>query len=387
MKPRSPLLCALLLATACGSAEVTETPDATVPVRVGTVERRSLARTVQVSGRLAAHEEVQIVPRASGQIVRLHRDEGDYVKAGELLIELDKREPELELARARAHEHQAAARLEDAERVLERKSELFERNIAARADLDSARVQARIAAADLENAIAGRKLAAQRLDETEIRAPIDGILQDRTASVGDFVGSRGPGGLPGRNGGSGGGGSGSFGSFGDPIFTLIQIDPLKLEINVAEQDVPYIEATDARIRVAVDVYPEREFFGRITYIAPSLHPLAHTQLIRLIVPNPDHTLKPGMFTRIRTTRERAEATLVIPAAALMNLGGVSGVYVVNGTGEAHLRTIETAFSTEQAAAIRSGLREGEQVVIEGQSNLRDGSRIRVVPGPEAAGGS
>ena len=118
-----------------------------------------------------------------------------------------------------------------------------------------------------------------------------------------------------------------------------------------------------------------------------MHPLAHTQLIRLIVPNPDHTLKPGMFTRIRTTRERAEATLVIPAAALMNLGGVSGVYVVNGTGEAHLRTIETAFSTEQAAAIRSGLREGEQVVIEGQSNLRDGSRIRVVPGPEAAGGS
>ena len=61
--------------------------------------------------------------------------------------------------------------------------------------------------------------------------------------------------------------------------------------------------------------------------------------------------------------------------------------MVNGTGEAHLRTVETAFSTDEAAAIRSGLQEGEQVVIEGQSNLRDGSRVRIVPAPKAPGNS
>ncbi|MEE2704096.1 MAG: efflux RND transporter periplasmic adaptor subunit [Myxococcota bacterium] len=387
MKPHPPLLFALVLATACGSADAPEARDLSVPVRVEKVDRRSLTRVVEVSGRLIPHEKVQIVPRASGQIVRLHRDEGDYVKAGELLVEIDRQEPELKLARARAAEHQAAARLEETQRVLGRTQELFERNIAARAELDSAKVQARIAAADLEHAVVGRKLAAQRLTDTEIRAPIDGVLEDRSASVGDFVGSRGSGGPPGANGGSNGGGSGSFGSFGEPIFTLIQIDPLRLEINVAEQDVPYIEATDVQIPVSVDVYPDREFFGRIDYIAPSLHPLAHTQLIRLVVPNPDHALKPGMFTRIRATRERAQETLVIPAAAIVNLGGVSGVYVVNGTGEAHLRTVETAFSTDEAAAIRSGLQEGEQVVIEGQSNLRDGSRVRIVPAPKAPGNS
>ncbi len=171
-----------------------------------------------------------------------------------------------------------------------------------------------------------------------------------------------------------------------PILTLIQTDPLHVEFNLAEQDLPYLRRAAEPVPVRVDVWPDREWQGRLDYVAPSLHPRSHTQLIRLRVPNPDGSLKPGMFARIEGTREVAEAALVIRADSLVNLGGAYGAYVVNGSGRAQLRRLDVAFVAGNEAAVTSGLEAGERVVFEGQGSLRDGSAVRVVEpaGPEVA---
>lgn len=375
-------LLALALATAACAPERShgEPEDPSVPVRVHPVERRSLARIVTLTGRLQASERVEIRPEVAGRILAFHHREGDAVEAGDLLVELDATDHRLELERADAALAQAEARLEDAERELARTRDLFEQDILSQSALDRAEVEARIARADVKTARAGRNLAAQRLADTKIEAPISGVLQDRRYSAGDLVG-------PSVSAGGGSGGSGGGLAGGAALFTLIQVDPLHVELNVAEKDLPYVRRTDEPIPVRADVWPEREWVGHIDYIAPSLHPQAHTQLVRLRVPNPDAGLKPGMFVRVEATREVAEQALVIRADALVNLGGASGAYVVEGE-RADLRRLEVAFVTGNRAAVTSGLRAGERVVFEGQSSLRDGSRVRVVEPepPEVATG-
>lgn len=379
---RSPTAVLALLALALGAAACApershgEPEDPSVPVRVQPVERRSLARVVTLTGRLQASERVEIRPEVAGRILAFHRREGDAVEAGDRLVELDATEYRLEVERAEAALAQAEARLEDAERELARTRELFEQDILSQSALDRAEVETRIARADVKAARAARNLAARHLADTKIRAPISGVLQDRRYSVGDLVG-------PSVSAGSGNGGASGAGLAGSAaLFTLIQIDPLHVELNVAEQDLPYVRRSEEPIPVRADVWPGREWPGHIDYIAPSLHPQAHTQLIRLRVPNGDGGLKPGMFVRAEATREVAEEALVIRADALVNLGGASGAYVVDGD-TARLRRLEVAFVTGNRAAVTSGLQPGERVVFEGQSSLRDGSRVRVVE-PEPA---
>jgi multidrug efflux system membrane fusion protein len=382
------LVAGLAFAVGCSRERAdTESERSEIPVRVHEAERRDLARTVTLSARLRASESVKLRSEVSGRIIAFPQKEGDYVEAGATVAVLDPTENRLELERAEARVAQAEAKREEAERGVARARDLFEQHVLSQASLDASEVEARIAAADVKTALANRNLAKQRLDDTRVIAPISGVLQERGYSVGDIVGgSMGRGGADSEFGGGDNGG-GNFGGGGMPIFTLIQIDPLEVEFNVAEQDVPYVRQTDLPIPIEVDVFPDREWVGYVDYIAPSLHPLAHTQLFRLRVANQDGLLKPGMFVRMVGTREIAEGTLVVRADALVNLGGSYGAYVVNGDGTAHLRRVEVAFVTENQAAVTGGLEVGERVVFEGQSSLRDGSAVRIVAPEGAAAGS
>lgn len=382
-----PLTLLVALATAaCGAVgEDSPTNDERVAVRVKRVEQRSLSRRVEVSGRLSANEAVEIRPKTSGRVIAIHRHEGDAVQAGELLLEIDPTESALQRDRAAAMVSQARARLGDTKRVLRRTKELFANGIGSESRLDEAQVRLQIHSAELETARANLSLAETRLAETRIVAPIDGVLQDRTVSVGDTVGGGSFGGSDGPESRGEEGPSMGGGGFGKAVFTLIQVDPLRLEINVAEQDVPYVRQTDTPIPVRVDVWPDREFTGFVEFIAPSLHPVAHTQMIRLRVPNEDRALKPGFFARVYSVRELAEDTLVVPADAIVTLAGATGVYVVNGEGTAHLRPVRRDFESGRFAAVLEGVAAGELVVVEGQSKIRNGTPVRVVQDDVAAG--
>ncbi len=356
---------ALLLAGASGCGGVdsgASTQDARVPVRVEPVVRTDLVNRVQLSGRLRAAEVVEVRPKLSGRIVRFHALEGERVEVGQQLVELDTTELALELQRAEAALAQTRARRDEAERKRKRVRELFERKISSRASLDGAEAEAQIAEADRLTARAGRDLARQRLADARITAPIAGVLQERRYSVGDLVTPSGA-----EAGGAGG-----------PIFTLIQTDPLQLEVHVSEKEAPRVARSAEAVPIRVDAFPEREFEGRVEYEAPSLDPVAFTQLIRLRVPNPDGALKPGMFARLEAVRDVAENALVVPADALVDLGDTFGVYVVDERETARLRGVRTHFIAGNQAAIASGLEDGDRVVVEGKSSVREGTEVRIV---------
>jgi len=364
----SGLLCAAL---GCEGSEVdAATSDTRVPVRVMAVERRDLIDHATLTGRLTANAVVEIQPKAAGRIVAFHKWEGDTVEKGDLLVELDTTELKLELRRAQAAVAQAKARHGEALRKLTRAKELHDKNVLSKASLETARAEAEIAEADLRTAAAGRDLMRQRVEDAHIRAPIDGVLQNRGYSVGDYAvpSLGGVGGAGSRDGGRG------------PIFTLIQTDPLMLEVNVSEQDAPDARNTQEDLVVTVDAFPGEEFPGQVDYVAPSLDPVAFTQLIRLRVPNPSGRLKPGMFARVEVVRYVADEGLVISADALVDLGDTLGVYVVDERQVAHLVPVQTHFISGNEVALASGLEEGDQVIVEGKSSVREGTEVRLVFG-------
>jgi membrane fusion protein (multidrug efflux system) len=360
------LLAALALLSACGGSDgEASSSDSRVPVRVEPVERRDLTHTVVLSGRLRANAVVEVQPKLTGRIVAFHKREGDTVRAGELLVELDTTELALELQRASASLAQARARRDEANRKLARAEELHQKNVLSDAALETARAEAAIVDADRKTAVASRDLARQRLADARITAPIDGILQDRSHSVGDWA-------TPSPGGGA------TAGASRGGIFTLIQVDPLLLDVYVSEQDVARIRQTDEEVQIQVDSVPGEEFVGVVDYVAPSLDPVSFTQLIRLRLPNPDSRLKPGMFARLEAVRDVAEDALVVPADALVDLGDAFGVYVVDERQQARLRPVQTLFIAGNAAAVASGLSEGDQVIVEGKSSVREGTEVRLV---------
>jgi membrane fusion protein (multidrug efflux system) len=350
----------------CGGAESgADSKDERVPVRVQPVERRDLVRKVLLSGRLVANAVVEVYPKLTGRIVRFHRREGDTVEAGQVLVELDATELSLELQRAKAVLAQARARRDEARRRHARGVELHEKNILSKANLDTAQADKDIAKADYQTAIANRDLAAQRVADTKIVAPIGGILQDRNHSVGDYAGPA----LGGARTGA--------------IFTIIQADPLLLEVSVPEEDAPRVRARGEAISIMIDAFPGEEFIGVVDYVAPSLHPVSFTQAFRMRLPNPDGRLKPGLYARIESIQEIAEGALVVPADALVDLGDSTGVYVVDD-GHARLRAVKTLFTAGNAAAVATGLQEGDSVIVEGKSSVREGTEVRLVfAGPQS----
>jgi membrane fusion protein (multidrug efflux system) len=245
--------------------------------------------------------------------------------------------------------------------------------VLSNANLETARAEAQIAEANLRTAAAGRDLARQRIEDAHIRAPIDGVLQNRTQSIGDYA-------VPSFSGSGGPSGGGNIGSGRGPIFTLIQTDPLLLEVNVSEQDAPDARNTAEKLVVSVDAFPGEEFSGTVDYVAPSLDPVAFTQLIRLRVPNPNSQLKPGMFARIEVVRYVADEGLVISADALVDLGDSLGVYVVDDQQVAHLVGVQTHFISGNEVALAAGLEEGDQVITEGKSSVREGTEVRLIFG-------
>jgi len=154
------LLAALAFLSACGGSDgEASSSDSRVPVRVEPVQRRDLTHTVVLSGRLRATAVVEVQPKVTGRIVAFHKREGDTVRAGELLVELDTTELALELQRASALLAQARARRDEAHRKLARAEELHQKNVLSEAALETARAEAAIVDADRKTALAGRDLA------------------------------------------------------------------------------------------------------------------------------------------------------------------------------------------------------------------------------------
>ncbi|MDH7577562.1 MAG: efflux RND transporter periplasmic adaptor subunit [Bacillota bacterium] len=337
-------------------------PEA-VPVEVAAAAVGDVEEVSKFTGRVAPRVEVNVLPKVSGRIRAVSVDVGDRVRTGQVLVQLDDteiaaqvRQAEAALAVAEAGARAAAANLEDARRNLERVKELYDAGAATLQQLEQAQLRydqaaAGVNEAQVEQARAALGAARIQLDNTVITAPLTGIVAARFAEAGEMA------------------------SPGQPLLTLVDIDQVQVEISVTEAEVNKLRRGQ-EVPVTVAAAGEKPLTGRITSLAPAADTRSKMFPVKITLPNRDHRLKPGMFAGVGISTEVRRQVLRVPVAAVLEKEEGTFVYVVED-GCARARQVETGLSDGKFTEIKSGLREGEQVVVSGQEFLVDGVKAVV----------
>ncbi|MFN3534461.1 MAG: efflux RND transporter periplasmic adaptor subunit [Desulfatiglandales bacterium] len=339
-----------------------------VPVSVAKVEKRALPIKIQLVGDLKASQEVNVYPKIAGRIIqRIHVERGDWVKEGQLIIGLEK-DPILAQIRQTEAQYQASlSKIKEIEanlRLLKADRERFERlyregavskqrydqietqTVALEEGLSSAKAQAESLRASLE-------LLNVYLRDHEIRAPMTGYISNRYVDEGTLSDTK------------------------VPILRISQDKTLKVAALVTEKDFPYLKR-GVEAELYVDAYPDRAFRGKVEVINPTIDPLTRSGTVEIKVENQDLLLRSGMFARVVLHLGQKEA-ISIPKEALNRMAGTGTYFVFVAEGQkAQLRNVEVGLMEEGFAEIKAGLKEGELVVVKGQSRLKDGTSIKVV---------
>lgn len=327
---------------------------------------------------LEAVDTVEIRSRVAGYLESIHFRDGSEVRAGQLLFVIDPKPYEAELERARAERRRAETQLELARNDFERAQRLRESRAIADEEFDARAKAVRTAEDALAAARAAETAAELNLAYTRITAPLDGRIGRRLVAVGNMI-------------------QGSTMMPGTLLATLVTQDPIYAYFEVPEETfqryravLPGLTGREAgpvpcELGLAAEErYPHR---GRVDFVDNQADPRTGTVRLRAVFPNPDRTLLPGMFARIRLPVERLENALLIPEAAILSEQTRKFVYVVNADGVVEPRPVELGRPHGRQRIVRSGLRPDDAVVVNGLLMLRPGVKVQVVePGSDAPPG-
>lgn len=355
------VMLAVLLAACSDSKDGDEEEGEASPVEVMVAKRQAVTRSLAYDGDVEGELEIQVFSRVPDRIEKLLVDVGDKVKQGQLVarirataIEQAVRQAEAGLVAARAQE--ANVRLE-----YERSQRLFAENALSQQQLDAIRTQFEAVTAQSQQAEAMLKSAMSQVTDAQITAPITGIVATRNYEEGDMA------------------------SPALPLFTIVQMNRVCVTFDVAESDIGSLKlGQDAEVRVKS--YPERVFKGRVSEISPVLDRMTRMARVEVMLDNPGHVLKPGMFARVEIRIGTIPDVIVLPRYATIEHTSLTQqgtkeiivkhyvAYVVKGD-RAEERALDVAYLNHEIAAVVSGISEGEQVVIVGQYGLRDSARV------------
>lgn len=317
-----------------------------VPVEVAAVARRPIAASYSGTANLEAPAEAQVVAKTSGVMLQLLAEEGDVVKAGQVLARIDPDRPRLEMERTRA----LVRKLENNYR---RAQELAASKLVAAEQAEQIRF-------DLEAARAAYELAQLELSYTNIVAPIDGVIAQRLAKPGNLI------------------------QLNSALFRIVDNSRLEAVLNVPERDLATMKAGLA-VHMAVDAMPGQVFEGTIDRVSPVVD--AGSGTFRVVTAFPgDGGLRPGMFGRIEVVYDQRADALTVPRAALIEDAGETAVFTVKDKKAVRV-AIEVGHMSGELAEVRKGLEEGDQVVTAGKITLRDGAEVEVLNPPAAAANS
>jgi multidrug efflux pump subunit AcrA (membrane-fusion protein) len=170
----------------------------------------------------------------------------------------------------------------------------------------------------------------------------------------------------------------SGGSGGSPLAQILNLDSVKIVIQVTEEDLPKIKINQ-KAKIRVDAYPDREFSGVVTLISPTLNSLTRTASVEITIPNRNHLLKPGMFVEVRLVIGKTENLVLIPKHTILIEAGKKKVFVLKGS-KAEERWVDAGFSDKDLTYIKSGLSPEDSLVTLGQNQLQPGDKVKIVKG-------
>ncbi len=376
-------------------------PD--VLVGVVTPQRKDLEIKLTFTADVLPAKQAAIFSKVSGYIRRIHADRGDFVKTGQLLVEIDDQELQasleqalatllsgqagLEMAKSslegqRANLARARAVADNDGRQAERMKTLFERGLVSATDWENARTnadasranvhaaeaqittsesQVRLSDAQLATYRATLRLAQTNLANTRLLAPFEGYISQRNLDQGAAVNAQ-----------SAGTSTTSVG-----ILTVQDIATVKVQIEVPERDIARVKV-GAPVSVVADPYAGESFSGTVARVTHSLDPRTRTMGIEVEIPNPGAKLKPGMFARVEALVDKRVNALTIPVEAI-RLGEAKPAVMVVRNGIVEDVPVELGVSDARSVEVLRGISEADQVILQGKDLVKPKQKVRTTP--------
>lgn len=312
-------------------------PGGQVPVVIAPVRTGEVVERIESVGTVRAREAVTITTKVAGIVTAIRFEEGQRVREGELLLELDSAALQAELDQARAA-------LDNARQQLARARALPAGQAVAQARVDELETLARAAEGRV------RQIQA-RIEELRLTAPFSGRVGLRQVSPGALI------------------------QPGTPVTTLDDISRVRVEFSVPEVHFARVQV-GSRVIARSAAYGSRRFEGRVAIMDTRIDPATRTVRLVSEFDNPDEALKPGLFLTVELVLESRPQALLVPEEALDPLGDRQYVYVVR-EGRARRREVQIGLRLPGEVEIREGLAPGDQVVVRGLQRLREGAPVRV----------
>lgn len=398
------------------NSNAAEDADPVIAITVGRTESREVPAVIQATGSLVADESSSVAPKVAGKVADIGVNVGDFVTQGDVIAKIDNRDAKLELATAQANVKQqiaavrqaearlglgpngkfnassipevraanatyqlALAELKQAETNEKRYRELVETGDVAlisyeafRTLRDTARAKAnnakeqldaaannarqnneaiRSAEANVEAARTQVATAEQAIVDTVIRAPFAGFISERQVAVGEFV------------------------STATVLVTLLRTNPIKIQIQVAEADVPTV-SIGRGVSIEVDAYRGRRFSGTVTAINPAVDAVSRSAVVEASIDNSGNALRTGMFATARINKEGGSTGVFVPKAAINNHQATQSFRAfVIVEGIAKLRVIQLGTEEGDMTQILNGLNADEIVATSNLDELYEGARV------------
>jgi membrane fusion protein (multidrug efflux system) len=333
------LAASFMLGAACSGPDASngEGPaaDERVSVVTAVAVMKPLGLQIEAVGTAHANESVEVTSKASNTVTAIRFEEGERVRRGAVLVELDG-------AEARAALAEAEAALAESQNQFNRSRDLYTRQALSISQLD-------LLEATLKGNLARVDIAKARLDDTVIRASFDGRTGFRRVSVGSLVNP------------------------GSVITTLDDTSIINLDFTVPEIHL-YAVTRGLPVIARTAGLPGREFRGKVTNLDSRVDPVTRSIIVRAEIPNQDAVLRPGMFMTVTLQGEVAPA-LLVPEAAIVPEQGKTYVFVVRD-GVVDQRAVQLGKRRPGEVEVVAGLAENEHVVVEGTQNIRDGSSVQ-----------
>jgi RND family efflux transporter MFP subunit len=345
------LCCGLLAGVARAQFSTQPSP----PVPVATPRLQSVSSTIEVTGNAAAVNAVKLVARVEGYLEKQHYEDGAFARKGDLLFTIQQDQYKDQLVQAQAQVQAQQAALAHAKTETARYTALVKKDAATQTEVDHWNFERATAEAQLLSAQAQVALAKLNLGYTEVRAPFDGIVGKHLIDPGNLVGGAGQ---------------------QSALAEIVQLDPIYVVANLSEQDVLKIRTNLGQHRltlqdlhkvpVGVGLSNETGFphQGTIQYVAPALDPQTGTLLVRGILANPDRTLLPGFFVRMRLPMGRVDQNaLMVPDRALQEDQGGRYLLVVGKDDVIQQRYVQLGELVGPLRVVTAGLKPDDRVVV------------------------
>jgi membrane fusion protein (multidrug efflux system) len=308
---------------------------------------QAVNETLSLVGSVAANEMVEIKSETDGTLEEVLFTEGQKVKQGDLLIRLDE-------SKFSASVNEAEANFKLTETTYERNKQLLRDKLISQQEYDQAAAQFQANKASLE-------LKKRLLKDARIYAPFKGTMSSRQVSPGQVIAKN------------------------TTLTWLIDLDPVKVELNVPERFVSQLKVGQ-KIEITVAAYPGRTFLGEVFFVAPFVESATRTALVKARIDNPNSELKPGMFANLNLTLKLKEDAIVIPESSVIASGDRNIIYVLDKEDAAQIRPVKIGIRQAGLVEILSGVKPGERVVSEGIQKIRPGGKVKAAAGPTATGG-